>query len=137
MAHATGKAAYISFAGTAVHADYRKFTINRSVDVADTTAGADTEKSYIAKVKDADISLSLLYNGTAGTAVDSALKMSAEGTLVIGPEGTAAGKPKYECLAIVTSRDLEASYDDTISLEIKLKKNGAWTANWEDSGSVF
>lgn len=137
MAHYTGKDLYVEFAGQAITGDQRTMTVNRSLDTVDTSAGADTDRSHVATLADADFSLTILDNGTAGSAIRQALKLNAAGTLTYGPEGTATGKPKYQCVATVTGFNTAYPFDGEVEYDVSLNKNGAWVLNFEDSGSVW
>ncbi len=94
MAHYSGGDLYIIFAGVVVDTDFRSFNWDDSIDLVEFTAGADTDKSYGTTLRDCSGGLSyVVENGAAGTAIDGALYIGAQGTLEWGPEGTASGKP--------------------------------------------
>ena len=61
----TGKAAYISWASSAgtidLATDYRSVSIKENIDTAETTAGADTHKTYLPTIKSATIDYSGLF----------------------------------------------------------------------------
>jgi len=133
----TGKNLYITFGGTVVSGDQRTLSKNGSVDTVDTTAGADTDKSYELTLRDATFDITILDNGGDGSAVRAALYEGNSGTLIYAPEGTAVGKPKYECYAHVTSFNTSYPYDGEVEFQVSLQKSGAWTYNYEISGSTF
>jgi len=135
--HYTGKNLYITFGGTVVSGDQRTLSKNGSVDTVDTTAGADTDKSYALTLRDATFDITILDNGGDGSAVRAALHEGNSGTLIYAPEGTAAGKPKYECYAHVTSFNTAFPYDGEVEFQVSLQKSGTWTYNYEISGSTF
>ena len=135
--HYTGKNLYITFGGTVVSGDQRTLSKNGSVDTVDTTAGADTDKSYALTLRDATFEITILDNAGDGSTIRRALAEGNSGTLVYGPEGTVAGKPKYECYAYVTSFNTEYPYAGEVEFQVSLQKSGAWTYNYEISGSTF
>ena len=138
MAHYTGKDVYISYKGTAVSGDQRTMSVNESMDTAETSAGADTDRSYLATLKDAKFDITVLDNGTAGSAIRALLAVgTAAGTLLYAPNGTAAGMPRYRCQAFVTSFTVDYPYDGEVEIEVEWQRSGAWTYNYEVSGSVF
>lgn len=134
----SGDALYISWRGTAVQADYRSFSPDESMDTADVTAGADVDRSHVPTLRSVSFSLELMQTvGSAGSAIRAQFATGLQGTLIYGPEGTAAGKPKYSCLATVTAYSVDHTYDDAVTMSVTLERNGAWIANFEHLGSVF
>jgi hypothetical protein len=73
--------------------DERKVDWSPDVETIDTTAGADTVRSFINSFTNATASISFVeQTNSAGTA--SALGPGTRGTLIIASEGTATGKRK-------------------------------------------
>jgi hypothetical protein len=106
--------------------------------MADTTAGTARDKSHILTLRGASFSYSGLQKvGSGGSAERTALALGASGTLIYGPEGTAAGKPKYSCVASLTSISATHPYDGVVELSFDLEKNGNWLAHFEHLASVF
>lgn len=128
MTDVTGKnlaANWIHTGGTiSITPDYRSFNMSDNVDMAETTAGADADKTYIATIKDSTIDLSFLYQ-SKGTALDSALAVGTGGTLEIYPEGTASGFPKITYPAIVSSYKKAVPYNEVVAVDVTFQKNGA------------
>lgn len=137
MAHYVGRNLYVTYGGTVISGDQRTLSWDYSTDNADTTAGADTDKSYIATIKDVTISMTILDNGTDGSAVRRALAVGGTGALVWGPEGTATGKPKYSCNVICNSLSTEYPYDGEVEFEVEFQRSGSWTLHYEDLGSTW
>lgn len=132
MAEYSGKDLYISYAGVTISGDQRTFSVSRASDTIETTAGADTSKSYIPRLTDASGSFNLLETtGTGGTAIYAALVEGSQGTLIFGPEGTASGKPKYECVAIITGADKSAPYADVVTRTYSWQKTGDWITDYD------
>ena len=138
MAHFAGDAAYIEFAGIELNTDYRNFDGDRSIDKSETTAGADTDKSYLPTIRDGTFKMTFVQdNSASGTAVVGTLYEGSEGTLIWGPEGTATGKPKYSCVAFVESLSTPLKYNEATMRDVTFQKNGSWLLNFEISGSVW
>ena len=128
----TGKDAYISWASSAgtinLSTDYRSVSINESVDTAETTAGADTHKTYLPTIKSATIDYSGLFPaGSAGTALYAALAAGVQGTLTIAPEGTATGKLSKAYPAISMGATFDTPYADVVTVNCTFQSNGAWS----------
>lgn len=146
MAEYSGKNLYIKFtyatskngtaAGTVtLSGNQRTMSVNRSLDTADVSAGADTHKSYIQTLEDTTISLTMLDDGTAAATIRAAIAPGNWGTLEFGPEGTTTGKPKYTLPVHVTSFSTEYPYDGEVEYDISFQGDGAWTGNYEDSNA--
>lgn len=138
MSHFTGSAAYIEFRGVAMNTDYRNFDPDRKIDKTETTAGADTDKSYLPTIRDGTVKMTFVQdNSAAGTAVVRNLYEGAAGTLRWGTEGTATGMPKYECEAFVESLTAGLKYNEATLRDVTWQKTGAWISNYDISGSVW
>jgi hypothetical protein len=132
---AVGKEGYVSFQGTEVSADYRNFDIELMLDTVEMTAGSEGSKSYIGTLKDGTAKLTYAYSGTAGTAYSQLLRVGQAGTLVWGPEGTAAGNPKGSVKALVVNHSKPMTYNDLIVRSATFQFTGDLIA--DDEVDVF
>lgn len=128
----TGKDAYINWASSAgtinLSGDYRSVSIKENTDTAETTAGADTHKTYIPTIKSATIDYSGLFPaGSAGTALYAALAAGVQGTLTVAPEGTATGKLSKAYTAISMGATFDTPYADVVTVNCTFQSNGAWS----------
>lgn len=121
---AVGKDGYVSFKGTAVSADYRSFDVEITLDTVEKTAGGESSKSYIPTLQDGSAKLTYAYTGTAGAGYTALLKVGEQGTLLWGPEGNGAGKPKGGVEAIVTAHSKPMSYNDLILRTVTFQFTG-------------
>ena len=126
MAEYVGNGLYITFGGTVLHSDFRTFETEETVDMVDSSAGADVAKTYLKALEDGTASLELV-DQTVGTLVWAAIKKGNYGTLVWGPEGTASGKPKQQVLAYSTSRGRSQPYNDVVVLTAQFQFSGTIT----------
>lgn len=133
MAEMTGSAAYVSFKGTVITPDYRSWEDSGEMGLADASAGADTHKKFLTTLRESGAKFGGLYvGGTAATDVYNLLVEGAQGTLLIGLEGTATGKPKKTVTdAVVKSRGRKSPYDNVVELDVEFTFNvapedGAW-----------
>lgn len=113
----TGKDLVIRFGGTALSSQFRNFNTDESAAEIDVTAGNAARKAYIVGPTDSEITGEFL-DQTSGTANWGAVKVGNSGTLDWSPEGTAAGKPKSSCLAVVTKRSRAFPYDGAVSYNV-------------------
>ena len=125
----TGKAAYISWASSAgtinLATDYRSVSIKENTDTAETTAGADTHKTYLPTIKSATIDYSGLFP-SGGTALYDALAAGVQGTLTVAPEGTATGV-SVAYPAISMGATFDTPYADVVTVNVTFQSNGAWS----------
>jgi len=103
MTHYTGADFYATFGGTPISGEQTDFTDNEEGGLAEATAGADTDATYVGTYKTGSATMVTLAVVGTTTIYDACVPLTA-GTLIYGPEGTVAGKPKYTVDAIVTSR---------------------------------
>ena len=126
----TGKSAYISWASSAgtidLAGDYRSVSIKENVDTAETTAGADTHKTYLPTIKSATIDYSGLFPA-GGTALYAALTAGIQGTLTVAPEGATTGKVSHDYPAICMGATYDAPYADVVTVNCTFQSNGAWS----------
>lgn len=121
---AVGKNGYISFQGTAIHADYRSFEVEMTLDTVEKSAGSEGSKSYIPTLKDGTAKLTYAYTGTEGSSYTSLLALGESGTLLWGPEGDEEGKPKGGVEAIVIAQGKPMTYNDLITRTVTFQFTG-------------
>ena len=137
MAHISGANLYVEFAGVQISGDQRSLSFDESINIIDTTAGADTDESHVTGTRSATISLTVLYAGTDGSAAEQVLYAGNSGTLTWGPEGTASGKPKYSCVATCDGMSPNFPFDGEVTFDASFTKNGDWLSHWNKDGSTF
>lgn len=125
-----------SFAGTAmvvtwnalpITGEYRRVTINATVNDADGTSGVDTDIRHMPTQADSNIAIEMTaQSGTAGTALWTALAARTKGTLVVQPEGTAANLRKYTAVSYVQTFNENVPYNETV----------IWTATFFPTAAV-
>ena len=102
MAGYAGGALYLAFGGVVLDTDYRSFSPTEEMGVADVSAGADANRTYVDLLKDGTATATILIQA-ADTTTWGAVALGTEGTLEWAEEGTASGKPRHHVNAIVTS----------------------------------
>lgn len=106
--------------------DQRTFSITPSIDFADSTAGADPRRKRIPTIADVSASYSGLAQ-TGGTALEDALAEGNAGTLILQPEGTAAGKRKYTVGAFSQGAKFNYPYSDVVEITCDFLGDGNYT----------
>lgn len=134
----TGETLFISFKGVVINTDFRSMSVTESVDTVDTSAGVARARSFIPTLNNAEFTIEYLEQlGAGGSAIRATLAQGSSGTLIYAPEGTATGRPRYSCIAMVTGVDRAYPYDEVISVSASLLRNGDWITHYEQLGSVF
>ena len=125
-----GSALYVSWVysgGTVIlNGDFKKFDYTPAVDLYDQTAGADVNKTRIVGVKDGQANFSGIMQAN-GTALTNALMEGTEGTLIVGPEGTASTKQKMTIPAIAMGAKYDIPYNNVVEISCNFVQNGART----------
>lgn len=110
-----GKDLYVSFNGTVISGDQTSVSWSEEGDMADVTAAADAFHYYVYMRKDGTLDFEAFFDASSTTAY-AACAVGSEGTLIVGPAGTASGKPKYTWTrAVVASRGMAIPFDDGVT----------------------
>jgi hypothetical protein len=116
---------WVTAAGTVLMGpDYRSFGNAPTIGMVEATAGSDADKTYLTTTKDGKYSFKGVAQ-TGGTVLETALVEGTGGTLIIGREGTVAGKPKETVPAIVQGGQFNMQYDNITEVACDWQKNGA------------
>ena len=121
-----GKDVYATFGGTVISGDITSFKRSGADDQVDVTAGAETFHYYLSLGRvDGTGDIEVFYNGATVT-VWNAMAPGAAGTLIVGPMGTASGKPKWTwSRALVANRDITVPFDDAITVSASFQFSSA------------
>lgn len=123
---------WIGTAGTLDMSEYQRgasFSPSGKIDV-NTTGAAGYETRQVG-VKDFTASYRGLWQaGTAGTAtttMENTLRFGEIGTVILSPEGTAAGQRKYTLPVISQGPQVNLAYDGLTEINISFLGNGTVT----------
>lgn len=120
-----GSGAYIAFGGTALNADYRTLTWTNEGQIVDASAGSDANVINLVALATGNVTMTMRAPA-GGTANWAALQPKQSGTLELGPEGTASGKPRSYVTAIVSSSAMTFGYNAV----------SEWTISWVFNSAV-
>lgn len=117
--------------GTATsNVKFRSFNMNESQEFIDSTGGADSYRQRIPSFGDTSASFSGIYQ-SGGSAAITPLAKATSGTLLVGVEGTAVGKPKKTIPAYSMGVSWSVPYNDIVDFSVSWQGNGAATdATW-------
>jgi hypothetical protein len=111
---------------TGLHADYRTLSYTPTIDLIETTAGADADKNYVVGVKSGNASFAGIMQAS-GTAITAKLIEGQIGTLKIYPEGSASTKQMISFPAICMGSKYSIAYAGLNELSADWTQNGART----------
>lgn len=131
----TGRLLQVDFtpAGGSLHTitgDFTAFSMDRSSDTVDATAGAEQDRSYLSTIRSMDWSLSV-YGGDESTL--QFIKEGTAGLLEVYPKGKTAGLPKHRFNAIITGHNVSVPFDGIVEIEISGVRNGAMLSDYPDT----
>lgn len=106
--------------------DYRTLNINNTLEFIDATAGADSARVRIASFGDMAVTWNAVLQQNDGSLI-AAVARAREGTLIIGVEGSATGKPKLTLPAISLGPSYAVSYNNVVEFSCTFQGNGAHT----------
>ena len=98
-----------------------------TADVAETSVLGASNKTYLAGLKDANISLAGFFDATADAIVGAVIGQCATLSFEYSPEGTASGKIKYTGECILTNYALSSPVGDAVAYSCDLQVSGAVT----------
>ncbi len=114
-------------ATTTITGDHKSFSYTPSINLIDATAGADANKTYIPGVKDGTWTFNAILqagSGAGGTLTYSTLAEGNIGTLIVMPEGTAAGKTRHSYPSISQGAAFSMPYDNVVEVTVNGQQNG-------------
>ena len=127
MARYSGRDLYLSYDGTVIDT-VRSVTWSDEADDIDATAAGDSRKFYLAGLIDGSLDVEALDQNDNSN-VFNALAPQNVGTAIWGPNGTASGEKKFTAAAVVISREVEAPYDDVVTITSTIRLNELPTAS--------
>ena len=98
-----------------------------TADVAETSVLGASNKTYLAGLKDANISLAGFFDATADAIFGAVIGQSATLSFEYSPEGPASGKIKYTGECILTNYALSSPVGDAVAYSCDLQVSGAVT----------
>ena len=130
MAEFTGQNCFIlwtSSTGTVnLSADERSVAWNPSGGLVESTAGSDPFKSYLATTKDTTVDISCVWQ-SGSYAQENAMRELQFGTLIIGPEGSVAGKRSYTLPSFSQGAKFNFPYADVVEMSCSFQGSGTAT----------
>jgi len=107
-------------------AEVSAFTLNRSADVAESTACGDQAASFMVGITRGDGSITCHWDATDSTGQE-ALAVGSLITLKLYPEGDSTGDVEYSMSAWITSESISVAMADIVSREYAFSVDGVVT----------
>jgi hypothetical protein len=104
--------------------DQTALDITDEAKTADVSAGSDDFTTEKPTVRSLSATLQTVHTGASGTATFGQVTVGLEGTLIYGPQGTVAGKPKGGFLAFVSSKPMSIPFNDKVTRSVIFKSQG-------------
>ena len=130
MAGYTTRAAYLKFGSTELQAYHRTFNNSESVDTIDDSAGSQAWKTMISGDKSGEFTLEVVIPADNAGTVRQAIAIDTDGTLLVGPEGTATGKEKCSVYCKVTAHGRSFNRADVTTMSVTFSYNVATGPTW-------
>ena len=106
--------------------EIRSYSVEETGDTIDDTSMGDTARTFIAGLKTFTATVDCLWD-ELNTNGQGALTVGSTVTLNLYPEGTASTDVYYSGSAIVTGRNLTASYDGLVEISFSCQGTGPLT----------
>lgn len=127
MARYSGRNLYMTYDGTVIDT-IRSITWSDEADDIDATAAGDTRKNFLAGLIEGSLDIEALDDDTTSTVFDALVPQNT-GTAVWGPDGTASGNKRFTAAGVVVSREMEAPFDDVVTITSTIRLNETPTAD--------
>lgn len=121
-----GKSTVVLLNGTDMSPFLNEATTTQSIETAETTTFADTDKTYIVGLGDGTISTSGLFDGSAN-ASDAVLQgtlAQEDNTFTVLPEGATSGNRSVIANGQVTSYEVSTPVADVVAISAEVQADG-------------
>lgn len=138
MATFNGNSIYLTIDSVNVSAYFTSLTLERTGDAVDVTSGSGAvHRERNAGLKDTTFSATLVYDDANLSTFIAKMDSGQAYTVVIGPEGNTAGKPKHEQSFVITgSGPVTVGVDKPLVVfELSGEGNGAPTTDFFTGGT--
>jgi len=112
--------------GSNAVAEIRSYSLDETADTVEDTSMGDAARTYIASLTTFSGSIDVFWDET-DTNGQVALSVGSSVTLKWYPEGTASGDTYYTGTALVTGKNISASFDGMVEASISVQGTGAIT----------
>ena len=112
--------------GSNAIAEIKSYSLEESADTIEDTTMGDTARTYLASLTTFSGSIDVFWDET-DTSGQVALAVGSSVTLKFYPEGAVSGDTYYTGTALVTGKNISASFDGMVEASISVQGTGAIT----------
>ena len=112
--------------GSNAIAEIRSYSLDETADTVEDTTMGDAARTYLASLTTVSGSIDVFWDET-DTDGQVALAVGSSVTLKFYPEGATSGDTYYSGTALVTGKNISASFDGMIEASISVQGTGAIT----------
>jgi len=112
--------------GTNAIAEIKSYSLDETADTIEDTSMGDAARTYVASLTTFSGSIDVFWDET-DTNGQVALAVGSSVTLKWYPEGAASGDTYYTGTALVTGKNISASFDGMVEASISVQGTGAIT----------
>jgi hypothetical protein len=116
-------------------ADFRNFSLQRTKEWIDASAGADTFEEVLPGIQRGQ-DIPLVFVMQENDPIVDAITDDETGELIYGPEGDAPGAPRYSIPAVFGGFSFEQPYNDIVTVTAVFRQNAPWTRDVFPGDSV-
>jgi hypothetical protein len=124
MAFRHGKNTGVFYNGADLSPYFNEASVSNDVEVAETTAFGDTDKQYIAGLRDGTLSAAGMFDGSQG-AIDQTLSAligaEAADVVTLTPDGVAVGRRAFSAAARQTSYEISSPVSDVVAASLEVQ----------------
>jgi len=112
--------------GSNAIAEIRSYSLDETADTVEDTTMGDAARTYLASLTTFSGSIDVFWDET-DTSGQVALAVGSSVTLKFYPEGAVSGDTYYSGTALVTGKNITASFDGMVEASISVQGTGAIT----------
>ena len=112
--------------GTNAIAEIKSYSLDETADTIEDTSMGDAARTYVASLTTFSGSIDVFWDET-DTNGQVALSVGSSVTLKWYPEGSSSGDTYYSGTALVTGKNISASFDGMVEASISVQGTGAIT----------
>lgn len=107
----------------ALNGSFTTFSMDRTTDMADVTAGNETSRSHLPTIESLTFSLNMIDEAQNADYLE--IQPRAVGLLTVYPQGVGSGKPVRSFNCIIESFNVSFPFDDKVEIDLSGTRTGA------------
>jgi len=120
----------VQFGSTSLEAYHRTFGNTETIEEIDDSAGSQAWKTLLNGDKSGEFTLEIVVPADNGGTIRGVTDVGSDGTLTVGPEGTASGKEKCVVYCKVVNQGTSFSRSDVTTMSVTFRYNATAGPSW-------